>query len=519
MRQNILATLEHLNLRDETLDGKMYLVAPVVLLVEGVHTGTGGALYYSPEEIAAHAETWNGVPVPVFHPVDIQGEPASANTPEVIEQQSVGTLFDVHFESDGSKLKGEVWINIEKAEKVSPGLVASIRTGTELDVSTGMYMEHDMTPGDWNGEAYVGIAKDFRPDHLALLPGGQDGACSWDDGCGIRANKAKEDRLILFDNDVAGSEMPMNKSLIRRALDWLSANIKLTPNEASHEDIRQKLREALVEAEPDGYGVWVREVYDNRVIYEITEYTDGMPSGPEKLYERAYTSDSEGNITLASDKQEVKEETKYVPVIQSAGIKKTEDTTVKEDNVKKKEEMVTALISCERTKFTDEDKEWLTELSECQLEKLEVAEVKAPEKKPDEEPPKPVDNAPPEPNSNPADPTDGGKPVTLEEYVAKAPPEMQEVLNRSIARDAAVKNTLVKALLANDRNKFAEDKLRSMTIEDLEGMTELGNVEVDYAGQAPGVQTHEDDNEIPAAPLVWDNLSGSPVEGKETKTA
>lgn len=496
MKQNILATLEHLNLRDETLDGKTYLVAPVVLLVEGVHTGTGGALYYSPEEIAAHAETWNGVPVPVFHPVDIQGEPASANTPEMIEQQSVGTLFDVHFESDGSKLKGEVWINIEKAEKVSPGLVASIRTGTELDVSTGMYMDHDMTPGEWNGEAYAGLAKDFRPDHLALLPGGQDGACSWADGCGIRANEAKKDRLILLADDFTGKDVSANNSAFRKALDWLSARFKFASNEVSHEDIREKIKDALIELEPNGYGIWVRRVFDNRVIYEVTEYKDGIPSNPEKLYERAYTSDSEGKITLASDKQEVTEETKYVPVIQSAGAIQT-DTTVKEDTVKKAE-MVKALIACERTQFTDKDEEWLNTLEESRLKTLEVPEVKEPDKEPEKKPDKLEDDAPPKDK-----PDDEDKPVTLEEYVAKAPPEMQEVLNRSIARDAAVKDTLVKALLSNDRNKFVEDKLRSMTIEDLEGMTELANVEVDYAGQTPGVQTHEEDDKIESAPPVW----------------
>jgi len=42
--------------------------------------------------------------------------------------------------------------------------------------------------GVWNEEEYHSIVRNYRPDHLALLPGAI-GACSWEDGCGIRANK------------------------------------------------------------------------------------------------------------------------------------------------------------------------------------------------------------------------------------------------------------------------------------------------------------------------------------------
>jgi len=39
---------------------------------------------------------------------------------------------------------------------------------------------------------YNEAAKNLRPDHLALLPGGT-GACSWDASCGIRANSNNEE--------------------------------------------------------------------------------------------------------------------------------------------------------------------------------------------------------------------------------------------------------------------------------------------------------------------------------------
>jgi hypothetical protein len=55
------------------------------------------------------------------------------------------------------------------------------------EVSAGIFADEEYSPGKWNGEDFVGISKNVKPDHLALVSEGQ-GACSWSDGCGIRAN-------------------------------------------------------------------------------------------------------------------------------------------------------------------------------------------------------------------------------------------------------------------------------------------------------------------------------------------
>lgn len=538
MKRSILATLERLNLRDEQLEGEHYLVAPVVMLVEGVHSGTGGALYYSPQEIAAHAETWNGVPVVVSHPMDAQGMPLSANTPQNIEQQAVGTLFNVHFESDGAKLKGEIWVNILKAEKVSQGLVASIRSNSQVEISTGMFMDEDTEAGNWHGEDYIGNAKDFRPDHLAVLIG-QQGACSWEDGCGIRANTesnskatGKEedepmndkdkstdvavlhdnDRLILFANDVEDKDklsilQRVKKVLgIKETVSNLSEKsirrIELIDNELGHNELHSKLQTLVDQLDNASWLHWVREVFDNNFIYEARSTNPSEGMGGSKLYKRDYTvNDETEEVTIAEEVEEVRAETNYVSVAQAAGTIQT-DTTVKEDTVTKAEK-VKALIACERTRFTEKNEDWLNTLDDCMLDTLEAVEVKEPEKEPE----KPVDNAAPPK----ADPVEGEKPVTLEQYVSQAPAEVQTVLNRAIARDAEIKTNLVKGILANKRNKFTEEKLNTMSIDDLEGLAELASVEVDYSGQSGGVETHADDNEIPDAPLVW-NMDGTDAE-------
>lgn len=173
-----------LPLREALFEGRQYLVAPVVALVEGVHNGS----FYPAEEIAAFANTWNGVAVPVDHPRGSNGEPSEMNTPETLEARNVGRLFNMWFDAAQKRLRGEVWIDIEKAGRVDGRLIDHIRAGLPMEVSTGLFCEEEQTPGDWNGEHFTGIIRNIRPDHLALLPGGE-GACNWADGCGIRANE------------------------------------------------------------------------------------------------------------------------------------------------------------------------------------------------------------------------------------------------------------------------------------------------------------------------------------------
>jgi len=166
------------------LDGKRHLVVPLVAMVQGVHHGSGGPALYLEEDFAEYVSSWNGVPLPVMHP-SVNGEMMSANTPDVINNQSVGRFFNARIEDH--KLKGEAWIDIEKAKAIAPEILEIINNNGKLQISTSHWSEDDFTPGVWNDEAYDAIVHNIRPDHIALLPG-VEGACSWEDGCGIRAN-------------------------------------------------------------------------------------------------------------------------------------------------------------------------------------------------------------------------------------------------------------------------------------------------------------------------------------------
>jgi hypothetical protein len=495
-RGTILAVLERVTVRNEILDGKSYLVAPVVLLADGVHHGTGGAVYYPPDVLESYVETWNGVPLPVEHPVSKTGDPLSANSPEVENKQNIGRLYGVYYDSGNKKIRGEVWIDVDKAGKVQPAVLSLIRNGGHLEVSTGMYFTTDNTSGKWNGEAFDGTVVDMRPDHLALLPN-DEGACNWADGCGVRNNKSERAVIEFDDAELAKLNTSIGESLENvdkdkgsPLLNWLVENVKgifrkIWHNEMSHDDVRDAVRAALKDSIPGKDYIWVKEMFDSNVIYEISD----MDGGSEQMWKRSYSIDKgSGKVTLGDDTVEVKEETKYVPVVNAGAESEPADNksvNVKED-VMKVEEMVTALIANDQTKYTDEDKEWLSTLSESQLEKMELKE--------DE---KPIEAKPEANDAGDDPPVADEKPATVEEYIANAPPEIQAVLNRSVARDKEIKAQLVKGILDNKSNKFTEVRLNVMSIDDLIAVTELsGNaVEANYElrGGGNATETNEDD--------------------------
>ena len=174
--------------RTETYMGKKHLVVPVVMMVEGVHCGSAGPLFHSIEELGKYPASWNGIPVSIQHP-EQDGQYISANSPEVLERQTVGQVFNTR--TDGNKLKAECWVDIERIMSISPEAYAYLNSKRPLEVSIGVFTDDIETDGEWNGEHYSAVATNHRPDHLALLPGGT-GACSWADGAGIRINSKQK---------------------------------------------------------------------------------------------------------------------------------------------------------------------------------------------------------------------------------------------------------------------------------------------------------------------------------------
>lgn len=328
-------------LRSETYMGKKHIVAPVVLMVPGVHCGSNGPILYTEEELSKFTCAWNGRPVPVFHPKE--GDYfVSCNSPQIIEQNSIGQIFNANF-TDG-KLRGEIWIDEEQAKRISPLALSYIRNGRPLDVSTGVFTDDEYVTGVWNGEEYTAIARNLRPDHLAVLPD-QNGACSWADGCGVRANQ--EGGIMKRTKGTKAKTHPIDMSISVNA-DYLQ----------TIETARRFL---------DGLDVWeedppklhfLESITNSELIYTVE---DGMGTSS---YKDKYDIQEDGTLVLEGNPQLVVKEVLYKQVNNN---QENSESTGGNMNVK---ERVQELVGNAATKFTEKDVEWLENLTECQLEKL-----------------------------------------------------------------------------------------------------------------------------------------------------
>lgn len=441
--------------------GVDYAVYPSIILVEGVHHGAIGApTMYPTDVLSASAPMWNNIPVTIHHPQDQEGAYVSAGSPEVLQAWAVGKLLNARHEE--GKLKADVMIHIKKANDKHPTLINDLDRGVEMQVSTGLYGEEVMEEGLWNNEAYASRLTAIQPDHLALLPGAE-GACSWADGCGIRANK--ENAMKVNAGPAVGQKKEDYRPIV---------------NLASHDDIYKQLRvfigsmdsERSVDGGPYKFH-YIQEVFDNYFVYE-EDSQDGS-----KYWRQSYSINAEDSVVVADDKTQVQKRVEYVPI----------NPNVNEVNTMAKEkkccgDRVAALIANEATPFTAEDSEMLSALTETQFEKLE-APYKANEKA------DPTDKAPDAaPDKTNAAPADTASPEQKwEAFMNSAPAEFRAVINAGTRALDAKRAEQMEKIKANAKNTFTDDELKGMPDVVLEKMASMAAPEVkpaNYAGQGGG---------------------------------
>ena len=174
-------------LKSELLAGVKHYLVPTVMLREQILHGSQGKLFYPASVIEASAGLWAGVPVVVHHP-SFEGS-GTAASPAVFNSQRVGIIFDPRWEAVTKSLKATAWLSEPRMEAVDWSLYFALLSGEKLEVSTGLSVAHDGTPGRWMGEEFdASLTNIAKADHLAIL-GDQRGACSLADGCGLAVNK------------------------------------------------------------------------------------------------------------------------------------------------------------------------------------------------------------------------------------------------------------------------------------------------------------------------------------------
>jgi hypothetical protein len=215
--------------RRETLNGIEYLIAPATMIVPGVLDGSQGPLLYDLDDIKKSAHLWNGIPVVVNHPKNN----VSARSPSILEKQGVGQVFNTEV---NGKLTTEVWFDVNKTRKVDSRILTALGSSTPIPLSTGLFTDIESSSGELNGQSYKAIARNYQPDHLAILLD-DVGACSVKDGCGVLINqgtqitaelvsavtKSLKDNLLVssFSKEKLGKENTVNKE---KTIDYLITN-------------------------------------------------------------------------------------------------------------------------------------------------------------------------------------------------------------------------------------------------------------------------------------------------------
>lgn len=157
-----------------------YAEAPVIIMVEGVHNGSHGPIFWSAHILRANAHRWHNVPIAINHPM-IDGKYVSINDRP---GEIIGHVVNPHFDEAKKALKATIRIPSNHPEI---GRIQNIK-----EVSAGVFNDQTQSYGEWRGEGYYASAISMEPDHLALLPDCK-GACSWEDGAGIRANREMQE--------------------------------------------------------------------------------------------------------------------------------------------------------------------------------------------------------------------------------------------------------------------------------------------------------------------------------------
>ena len=507
MFQYIVTNLKPV-VRHDSMENRDWLVGPVQMITEGVHNGSDGPIFYPAAELAKMTAVWNHKPVVVYHP-QRNGVGVSACDPVELTTRKIGVLMKTTFNDESKKLGAEAWLDPSRLRIVDNRVAEAIEKNEVMEVSTGLFMDLERTEGEWNGEKYIGVARNIQPDHLAVLPD-LKGACSIADGAGLlRMNQAGDD-LIVIENGVDVTEkyirmrqkapgsfvegsfktIWLNKSKgikavigklkgddsttvqsylfnkdkwdADKAKAWVSKHKGVTNistiimNEISYDSVQTLLRGALITKEDNA---WITDVFDTYFIYE----KDG------KLYRQSYKID-DGQVQFEGLPVSVERQVTYKEITLSAN----KESPILKGQKMDKQKIVDELIANEKTSWTEEHRSVLMALDETVLTNMHVDIVELT---------KPPVASKPEDKPNPTAPVANTQPivtpkaVTEEEYINNAPPSLREGMLEAKRTAEEVRKTLIETITANKRNIFTKEYLATKTVEDLRGMANLATTE------------------------------------------
>jgi len=326
--------------RQETLQGRNYLVAPISMMMPGVFSGSAGPILYKEPDIKASVTAWNAKPITIGHPELPNGDKVSGCTPESLDRLSVGMIFNTKYNARSKKLQAEAWFEIDRFAQVAGAdtVHTALLANQKLEVSTGLVVEALVANGTHEGKDFVATATNYKPDHLAIILDGE-GAFSLKDGAGLLVNKSTNPKVRP------------------------ERSIKLVGNAKSLldqvENVTAAIRAKYEVWSPDGPNtyVYIEDITSSYVIFELYN-----SNGDEQYYQQNYEI-SAGEVTLLGELMPVTKKVTYS--VQNK----------KQENMERKE-----LIS----RLGDSHAAFITNMTDEQFKAIEAvvakpAEVKAPE--------------------------------------------------------------------------------------------------------------------------------------------
>lgn len=408
------------SIRHDKLEGRDHLVVPTVMIVEGVLNGSNGPLYYPETELASSEPAWNHKPIVVYHPRE-----GSACDPVILNTRKVGVILNTKW--DAPKLRTESWIDVEAANRVDKRIIESLDANKTLEVSTGLYTNKHSESGKFGEKEYDFIAKNYRPDHLAILPD-QIGACSIADGAGLlqlNAETLKEGKL-----DSVTLSALMGRCNLRPIL---------VENEKSYWDILSELSSQLQARFGWDASIEAAMPKGQYIVYRIR--------GKSELWKLSYEA-TDKKVTLGNNPEEVYEKTQYLSVNGEAfhtvsNIKAHE----KEISVNLKQ-AIDALIA--NGGYEESDRKLLEGFPEAKVIAMAgklapTSNTKEPEKKP----------------------TENADVVSVPKTMFA---EMTEFMANAKRQEAKAKTDLVDSIVANDGNSFQKDDLLKLDMSMLQSI-------------------------------------------------
>lgn len=186
-----------INMQKKKFLGSDFTVVPSTIIKEGAFFPEStprelGAVFIGSEAIRSSVKDWEGRGVSLNHPDNALG---TLNTPEAFDDHFLGFVFNSKYDETEKAIKAEFWLWDDKAENI----ISTIRSGKAVDVSIGGMANYTKVKGTINNIEYGLSLSDIKPDHVAILPDSK-GACSYEQGCGIRA-KSSEQENEVFNGD------------------------------------------------------------------------------------------------------------------------------------------------------------------------------------------------------------------------------------------------------------------------------------------------------------------------------